>query len=215
MSGRHRTPGQVSPGGSSCDPLTGLPTRAHFEREVIAAQERADRDGTGLAVLFLDFDDLKLVNDTHGHAIGDAVLAAAADRVAGCLPPGSSVARLWADDFAILIPDLEARADAEAVADAILGAVSHPVHAGDVELTVRASIGVAVNGSVPVTPGELLRMAEVAMSAAKRAGKARYEVFEEAAHGSELAAMRTRAELQRAIDGGELVLYFQPIFELS
>jgi diguanylate cyclase (GGDEF)-like protein len=192
-----------------------MPTRATFENEVVAARERAERDGTGLAILFVDFDDLKTVNDTHGHAVGDAVLAAAAARMTGCLPPACSAARLWADDFAILIPDLVSRTDAEAVADCILAALGHPVHAKGVEVTARASVGVALEGPGAATPGELLRMAEIAMGAAKRNGKARYEVFDETTHGSELTAMRTRGELRRAIEGEELVLYFQPIFELA
>jgi diguanylate cyclase (GGDEF)-like protein len=192
-----------------------MATRAQFERELMVAKERAVHEGTCVAVLFVDFDDLKQVNDTHGHAIGDAVLAAAARRMAGCLPAACFPARLWADDFAVLIPDLVSRTDAEAVADCILAALGHPVHAGDLEVTARASVGIALEGPDSAPPGELLRMAEIAMGAAKRAGKARYEVFDETTHGSELTALRTRGELRRAIEDEQLVLYFQPIFELD
>jgi diguanylate cyclase (GGDEF)-like protein len=199
----------------SVDPLTGLPTRARFERRVVKARARANRQGTGLAILFVDFDDLKTVNDTHGHARGDEILAAAADRLAGSLPAGCAAARLWGDDFVVLVEGVVSRADAAAVAERVLAAVSRPIRVDDVDTTVRASIGVALNGSAGTSSGELLRMAEVAMFAAKRNGKARYEVYEEIVHGSELATMRMRSELKRAIDGGELVLYFQPIFELA
>src|SRR5207245_1504539 len=123
--------------------------------------------------------------------------------------------RLLGDDFVVLVEGVISRADAAAVAERVLAAVSRPIRVDDVDTIVRASIGVALNSSPGVSSGELLRMAEVAMFAAKRNGKARYEVYEEIVHGSELATMRTRSELKHAIDGGELVLYFQPIFELA
>jgi diguanylate cyclase (GGDEF)-like protein len=149
------------------DPLTGLANRALFDEMVAASLAH---DGDAVAVLFIDLDDFKLVNDTHGHAAGDALLAEAADRIALAAADRGLAARIGGDEFAVLVTGAHAEAEARSVADRVTVALAASARIGGAAVGVRASIGVAAARS-GMDAGELLHRADVAMYAAKRSGK--------------------------------------------
>ena len=197
------------------DGLTGLANRVLFRDRVEHAVERCRRTGGQVAILFIDLDDFKTLNDTHGHARGDEVLTAAAARVADALRPADTAARLGGDEFAVLIEDVVDEADALAVAMRLAEALRLPMPLGHSTVRVAASIGVALGGSGDETADDLLRNADVAMYAAKQSSRGGAEVFRPALR--EVAAERSaRAALLRGVDErDELRLDYQPIVDLS
>ena len=197
------------------DGLTGLANRVLFRDRVEHAVERCRRTGGQVAILFIDLDDFKALNDTHGHARGDEVLTAAATRVTDALRPADTAARLGGDEFAVLIEDVVDEADALAVAMRLAEALRLPMPLGHSTVRVAASIGVALGGSADETADDLLRNADVAMYAAKQSSRGGAEVFRPALR--EVAAERSaRAALLRGVDEhGELRLDYQPIVDLS
>ena len=197
------------------DTLTGLANRVLFRERVEHAVARSrGRSGRPFAVLFIDLDDFKTLNDTLGHARGDEVLAAAAARVAGQLRPGDTAARLGGDEFAVLLEDVADEAAALSTATRLVEALRLPLDLGHLSVRVAASVGVAMSGAGE-TADDLLRNADVAMYAAKRASRGGAEVFQPAMR-DEVAARNARAELLRGVEQrGELRLDFQPIVELG
>lgn len=194
------------------DPLTGLANRTRFQAEV----ERllADQGPSGhVAVLFLDLDGFKIVNDSLGHHAGDQLLVLAANRFQESIPGECKVARLGGDEFAISLA-VPGVAEAVAVAERIIEALGRPFQVREKDLFVRTSLGIALN--TPSTTGaeELLRSADVAMYAAKGAGDGRYAIFEPTMHVAALGRFELEADLSRAIDNKELVLYYQPVVDL-
>jgi diguanylate cyclase (GGDEF)-like protein len=155
------------------DPLTGLPNARLLEERVTAGLERARREETKLALLFVDFDDFKPVNDLYGHAAGDSVLVEAARRMQRVLGPRDTVARLAGDEFVLLLPSLASEADAEAVAEEVAAAMELPFAAGEHIVSISGSIGIAVFPGVADDYQSLLRAADAAMYEAKRRRKAR------------------------------------------
>ncbi len=199
------------------DPLTGLPNRALFQDRLEHALARAGRDDGAVAVLFLDLDDFKVVNDSLGHEAGDRLLVEVAGRVRGCLRPGDTAARLGGDEFAVLLEGVAGEGEALRVADRIGDALGTPVSLGageSHEARANASVGVAL-GRPGQRAGDLLRNADVAMYGAKARGKARHELFDPAMN--ERAASRLEAEngLRRAIGRGEIVAHYQPKLSLA
>jgi diguanylate cyclase (GGDEF)-like protein len=198
------------------DSLTGLANRSRFQERVQHAVARLHgRSMLHAAVLFIDLDHFKLVNDRFGHTVGDRLLQAVAQRVGASVRPGDTAARLGGDEFAILLEDVEGREEAEAVCRRLLETLAEPVSLGAAAPAVGASIGVAISGVGGETVDELLRNADIAMYAAKAAGRGqvvffRSELLALAAARSELAAMLRGAEAR-----GELQLHFQPIVELE
>jgi diguanylate cyclase (GGDEF)-like protein len=158
------------------DPLTGLPNRALLGDRLEHALARVGRQGGKIAVLFVDLDDFKSVNDSFGHEAGDQLLTAVGDRLRSCLRPADTAARLGGDEFAILLEDVEGVGEAVRVAQRIHGALRVPFALGTHEVFVEASIGVALEGGAHGRPGELLRKADWALYGAKRAGKGGYSV---------------------------------------
>ena len=198
------------------DPLTGLANRAMFAEQV--ERQLADlRPGSGsvVAVLFLDLDDFKVVNDTLGHAAGDRLLGAVAERIKGCIRTDDMAARLGGDEFALLLIDEDGLGRAKAVANRIIEAlqVSFPVQGQ--ELIVGGSIGIAVGRDPIQQTDELLRNADVAMYTAKAGGKRRVAVFDPTMHAAIVARHALSAELARSIGQGELLVHYQPIIELT
>jgi diguanylate cyclase (GGDEF)-like protein len=196
------------------DPLTGLANRVMFTERV--DQQLAEmRAGQRAVVLFLDLDDFKLVNDTLGHAAGDRLLAAVAERIKGCIRADDLAARLGGDEFAILLRDEVGLDRAMPVATRIIEAlqVSFPIQGQDIVVT--GSIGVAVARSTGERAGELLRNADVAMYTAKAGGKRRVAVFDPTMHAAIVARHALSAELSRSIARGELAVFYQPIVELA
>jgi len=197
------------------DGMTGLANRVLFRDRVEHAVERCRRTGGNVAILFVDLDDFKTLNDTHGHARGDEVLTAAAGRVSEVLRPSDTAARLGGDEFAVLIEDVVDEADALAVAMRLADALRQPLPLGHSTVRVAASIGVALGGSGGETTDDLLRNADVAMYAAKQTSRGGAEVFRPAFR--EIAAERSaRAALLRGVEQrDELRLDYQPIVDLT
>jgi diguanylate cyclase (GGDEF)-like protein len=171
--------------------------------------------GSVVAVLFLDLDDFKVVNDTLGHAAGDRLLGAVAERIKGCIRSDDMAARLGGDEFALLLIDDDDLARAKAVASRIIEAlqVSFPVQGQDI--VIGGSIGIAVGRDPIQQTDELLRNADVAMYTAKAGGKRRVAVFDPTMHAAVVARHALSADLARSIGHGELVVHYQPIIELA
>jgi diguanylate cyclase (GGDEF)-like protein/PAS domain S-box-containing protein len=196
------------------DALTGLANRALFEDRLTHGLAGARRHGNPVAVLFLDLDDFKTINDSLGHASGDELLRAVAVRIASIVRVTDTAARLGGDEFAVLLEIMGQPGDAERIASRLLDALQPPFQIADRELRVSASIGIArSDGSLGVE--ELLRNADTAMYAAKEAGKGRLQAFEQGMHQRVLERLELTGEMQRALDVGEFELDYQPIVELK
>ncbi|WP_157622475.1 EAL domain-containing protein [Nostocoides sp. Soil756] len=194
------------------DSLTGLANRALFSDRLEHALRR--RGSGTAAVLFWDLDDFKLVNDTHGHSVGDRLLVVVADRLRGAVRPSDTVARLGGDEFAVLMEDVD-QDWAVTVAERVLVALAEPVEIDGTLWTVRASVGVTTSSTGEPSGEEMLRDADIAMYWAKEHGKGTVSVYDTARHAASLEVMALQNELLRAIDGGELVLHFQPTIDLA
>ncbi len=196
------------------DSLTGLANRALFLERVEHALQRTKRDGNTVSVLFLDLDDFKTVNDSLGHAVGDRLLVAVADRLAAACRPGDTVARLGGDEFAILLEGMRVADEATVVAERITAALAAPLEVEDSLITMRCSIGIAL-GTEGDPPDDLLRNADAAMYVAKREGKGGFRIFEDNMHAATLQRFQLRNELRDAIAADEFTLYYQPIRDLD
>ena len=196
------------------DVLTGLPNRALFSERVAKALARSAGTGRPPAVLFLDLDDFKLVNDTLGHAAGDEVLVVVADRLRDLVRAGDTAGRLGGDEFAVLLSGTQ-RADAERIAARVLQALSAPFPVHGREVSVHASIGVARGGVARQTADELLGNADMAMYAAKANGKHRYSVYDPKMQRGLRTRAELRAALQHAVERGQICVYYQPIVDLE
>ncbi len=197
------------------DLLTNLPNRALFLDRVNHALSRRRRTSQLVALLFLDLDDFKLINDSLGHAAGDEVLIAFADRLRTCVRSGDAMARFGGDEFAVLVEDVASPADASATAERIMEIFSEPFSVGERRVWLRASIGIAVESLSASSAEALLRNADTAKNVAKGQGKGRIVVFEETMHADALQRLDLEAELQHAIDDGQLAIHYQPMFSLS
>lgn len=196
------------------DPLTGLANRALFTDRLVHALQRRDH-GTGAAVLFLDLDDFKTINDTLGHAAGDELLCAVALRVQSVLRPADTAARFGGDEFAVLLEDAVEQYTVAAVAQRILAALERSFSVGGREVSLRASLGVALAGTGEISAGELLRRADVAMYRAKTRGKATFEVFEPSMQEAITRRLEIRSEVERAVRDHQLLLHYQPVMDLG
>ena len=199
------------------DPLTGLPNRALFLDRLGHALARAGRDakwgGDGeVAVMFLDLDRFKNVNDSLGHASGDALLVEAAGRIGGCLRPGDTVARLGGDEFAVLLEDAGGEAGAVEVSGRIAVALAPPVEVGGGEVFVTPSIGVTLAVPGEGTPDDLLREADAAMYEAKARGRDRHAVFRPEMRAASVGRLELEGDLRRALGdpGRAFRLFYQP-----
>jgi diguanylate cyclase (GGDEF)-like protein len=198
------------------DALTDLPNRARLLDRLEQALARAGRLGELVAVLFLDLDGFKLVNDRLGHAAGDHLLIAIAERLKRRVRRGDMVARLSGDEFAILLDGLTNVSEAERITAAIAAALEAPFAVDDQEVAVTASIGLAVaEPRRAIAPTNLLHDADLAMYRAKARGKARYALFEPAIGDRARERADLMADLRRALDQGELHLAFQPVVDLA
>jgi diguanylate cyclase (GGDEF)-like protein/PAS domain S-box-containing protein len=196
------------------DSLTGLANQALFRDRVTHALARAARLQTQVAVLFVDLDDFKTVNDSLGHTAGDALLVAVAERLRDCLRATDTAARLGGDEFAILVEGLGSRAGATGLAERLIAILKEPFIVAGRDIVVRASIGIAFD-ETHITTGQLLRNADTAMYTAKRGGKRRYEIFQRDMHTAAVDRLEIQADLRRALDRGELTLQYQPIVALG
>ncbi|MGH2736751.1 MAG: putative bifunctional diguanylate cyclase/phosphodiesterase [Actinomycetota bacterium] len=197
------------------DSLTNLANRALFADRVEHALARADRRKSSLAVLFLDVDDFKTVNDSLGHAAGDELLVALARRLQLALRPADTIARLGGDEFAVLLEDMRSESEAQIVVDRIVEQLEAPFRIGEREVGVSVSIGIARGDDREEGVEELLRNADVAMYMAKNNGKGRAETFEPTMHLHALERLELRGDLERAVAVGEFEVYYQPLVALD
>jgi len=197
------------------DALSGLANRALFRDRLEHALARAARMKTSLAVIFLDLDDFKLVNDSLGHSAGDALLVIVAERLRECLRDGDTAARFGGDEFAVLLEETTGSEDAARVAERILSELRTPMVIEDHEIQTYASIGIAFSPDGAEDPSELLQAADVAMYAAKARGKGCYEVYQPALQVAVVERLGRTADLQRAVDAREFVVHYQPIMDLE
>ncbi|HXY42307.1 MAG TPA: diguanylate cyclase, partial [Vicinamibacteria bacterium] len=199
------------------DNVTGLANRALFHDRVHHALERQERDDRPLAVLLMDLDDFKAVNDSLGHAVGDRLLLEVGHRLKTLVRGADTVARLGGDEFSVLMEDARHEEAGEG-AERIIDGFKKPFRIEGRDVIVRASIGIAIvdpGGSAHPEAEEVLRNADVAMYLAKAEGKGRYQVFEPTMHSSVIKRLELRADLLRAVEKGEFVLHYQPILELT
>jgi len=194
------------------DPLTDLPNRALFVDRLEQGMRRASRARSQLAVLFLDIDRFKVVNDSLGHAAGDELLREVGARLLTSIRPGDTAARFGGDEFAILLEDVENRQEAEHIAMRILLAVRTPLTVTGRDVFVTASIGIAMEATCA---DNAIRDADLAMYRAKAQGKGRYAIFEPYMHAAVVERAELEADLQRVVERDELVLHYQPIFDLK
>jgi diguanylate cyclase (GGDEF)-like protein len=197
------------------DALTALPNRALFADRLAHALARSRRSPRRLAVLFVDLDDFKTVNDSLGHGEGDRLLVAVAERLQAALRPGDTIARMGGDEFAVLVEEQEDAAAAVEVGQRLLEALRAPFASDGKELFVHASVGVAISASPDATAEELLRDADLAMYMAKGRGKNRLELFEPAMHSAALARLALKGDLERALERNEFVVLYQPVVRLG
>jgi diguanylate cyclase len=196
------------------DSLTRLPNRALFQDRVGHALARADRHPGALAVLFVDLDGFKDVNDSLGHGAGDLLLCSVAERLRACVRPADTAARLGGDEFAVLLEDLYSDDEATRVAQRLLEALAVPFNIAGVETTINASIGIAFN-SVADTVDELLRNADVAMYTVKDSGRGRYELFEAHMHETVVNRVELERQLRGALVADQFVVHYQPVVSLA
>ena len=197
------------------DALTGLPNRALFMDRLAHGLMRARRRQEHLAVLFLDLDRFKVVNDTLGHAVGDQLLVEVSNRLSGSLRPGDTVARLGGDEFGLLLEDVADAESADAVALRIEEELAKPLLFDEREVFVTASIGISLSSVRIGSPEEMLRDADHAMYHAKAKGKARHEVFDSGMSAPALDRMALEMGLRTAISRHEFRLHYQPILRLD
>jgi diguanylate cyclase (GGDEF)-like protein/PAS domain S-box-containing protein len=200
------------------DPLTSLPNRTLLLDRLELALARSIRTRTDVAVLFLDLDGFKVVNDSLGHPAGDELLVALARRIETVLRPGDTVARFGGDEFVVLCEDLppgDARDSSTEIASRLLEALAAPFALLGTETFLRASIGIAIAQSGTERPETLLRDADAAMYHAKELGKARWHVFDKTLHEKVVSEHETFNALHRALERGELRVFFQPVVALA
>lgn len=198
------------------DGLTGLPNRAlFFDRLERAITYTSRHPETPFAVLFLDLDGFKLINDSLGHLVGDEILIMVAQRLCTCVRASDTVARLGGDEFVILLNGFHEVESPARVAERVQHALGEPLMLQGHSLVVTASIGIALSNTGYTRPEDVLRDADTAMYRAKALGRACHEFFDVAMHASAVSRLRIEMELRQAIEQQEFVVYYQPIVELA
>lgn len=192
------------------DDLTGLPNRALLTDRLEHALSRADRQGRCVAVLFLDLDNFKVVNDSLGHKAGDEVLVAVAGRLRESLRPGDTVARPSGDEFIVLLADIQEESEATQLAERLADILRAPIEIGGQEVYLNASIGIAFGSSSEERSDDLLRNADVAMYRAKRRSEASYRVFNVDMDVAARERLSLESDLRHAIENGEITVHYQP-----
>jgi diguanylate cyclase (GGDEF)-like protein/PAS domain S-box-containing protein len=197
------------------DPLTGLPNRALFMDRLEHAITRANRRGSKVAVLFMDLDNFKVINDSLRHKAGDQLLVAVAERLQAGLRPEDTAARLGGDEFTILVEDIANVGEVVQIAERIANRLQPPFALEEQEVFVSASTGIVLNSASQEQPADLLRHADLAMYRAKHRGKARYEVFEPTMDAEAVERLILESGLRRALVRQQFRVYYQPIVALD
>lgn len=196
------------------DPLTGLQNRNLFMNRVAEALARTDRTGDATAVIYVDLDGFKMVNDRFGHEAGDELLVTVARRLRQCTRASDSVARLGGDEFAILVDGLETRDEFDKLADRIHTSLDAGAWVGGHRLQIHASLGLAMAGPNACDADELVRNADFAMYTAKGRGTSRYEVYNAFLHEAQTSRFQLTQELREAVQQRQFVVHYQPIVDL-
>jgi diguanylate cyclase (GGDEF)-like protein/PAS domain S-box-containing protein len=195
------------------DALTALPNRLLFKDRLTVAISHAQRERLKLAVLFLDLDRFKVINDSLGHNIGDHLLQSVSGRVQSCLRDSDTVARLGGDEFTLLLPSLSVAEDAAVVAQKILDAVRYPFHIEGRELFITTSIGISLYPDDGLDAEALIKNADTAMYQAKEQGRDNYQLFNAFINAKALQRIALEHGLRKALANQELSVYYQPIFD--
>jgi diguanylate cyclase (GGDEF)-like protein len=196
------------------DTLTGLANRALFRHRLDQAVARNERSSKYVAVLFLDLDNFKTINDSLGHSAGDELLRSVAESLAGCLRRSDTAARLGGDEFAVLVEDASSHDEVMELAKRIMTALRRPVSIGTQQVSVTVSIGITF-GITGSTSEQLLRNADLAMYLAKTQGRDRFEEFQDQMHTAVVARLELESDLRRAVLDNEFTVHYQPIFNLA
>ncbi len=198
------------------DTLTDLPNRVQFMNHLRQAVERAEGNNYAkFAVLFLDLDRFKVINDSLGHAVGDKLLIAIAEKLKACVRPGDVVARLGGDEFVILLNRSGDTPEVINVAERLQSKISEPFKIDNYEVFTSASIGIIVSGSMSRKAEDFLRDADAAMYRAKESGKARYEIFDRKMHVQNMNLLQVETDLRHAVERNEFEVLYQPIVDLA
>lgn len=198
------------------DALTGLSNRALFMDRLNHVMVSSHRDLEALhAVLFLDIDRFKVINDSMGHTVGDRLLEAIAGKVSACVRPGDTVARLGGDEFAVLLENIKSQSDAVEVSLRVQKELLSPFNIEGHEIFTSTSIGIAMSDKDYKNPEQILRNADIAMYQAKAKGNGCYEVFDTRMHANVVDRLQLEADLHRAIEHNEFTLYYQPIMNVK
>jgi diguanylate cyclase (GGDEF)-like protein len=196
------------------DSLTGLANRALFRDRVDAAIAESEQDGSRICLMFIDLDDFKMINDTKGHAIGDALLTAIGGVLAHSVGSRDTAARLGGDEFALLLRDVAHISQVHLIANSIIKSLRTPMDIDGEQLSTRASIGVALHAD-GTGAAELMQQADLAMYSAKRRGKGRFEEFRDDMNDSAAQRYEVKAGLERAVSDHEFTLDFQPVMDIA
>jgi diguanylate cyclase (GGDEF)-like protein/PAS domain S-box-containing protein len=197
------------------DRLTGLPNRANLQTRLDDAIGQARAHNTSLAVMFLDVDNFKIVNDSLGHSAGDHVLVAFAERLAAMLRPDDTVGRFGGDEFVVLLENITSADDAVMVAERLLEDLQHPLRIGDQTVFLSVSVGISLSIGGHDSADVLLRNADSAMYQAKARGRARVEVFDDGLPERSARRLQLEGDLHRALDHSQFVLHWQPKVQLD
>lgn len=197
------------------DPLTGLPNRDLFLDRLDHALSRLRRHPAGVAVLFVDLDNFKVVNDSLGHSAGDELLRAISERLQAAMRPSDTVARFGGDEFTILCEEIRGEHDAIAIAERIAETLKTPLHLTGREVFLTTSVGIALSKQAGTDAESLIRDADAAMYRAKEKGRARFEIFDEGMRERLVERMETENALRRAVERKELRVFYQPEISLD
>ena len=196
------------------DALTGLPNRRLLEDRLTQALALSNRNRKASAVMFVDIDRFKMINDSLGHAVGDALLKEIASRLVNQLREGDTICRIGGDEFVVVLPEVKRSSDVAHVAQKVIEQISTPVIVEERELVVSCSIGIAVYPDDGRDAETLIRNADAAMYHAKELGRANYQFFTDQMNQAASRRLQLESQLRRAVGKGELCLYYQPIVEL-
>lgn len=197
------------------DFLTGLPNRSYFQNHLAQDVKRAERSGLSIALLFIDLDGFKNINDRQGHEAGDQLLQQVAQRISGCVRSTDTVARLGGDEFTVILTDVNRVLHVEILVQEMLVALARPFSVVGKDVRISASIGITLFPQDASTPDDLLKNADQAMYAAKKAGKSCFSYFTVAMRDAAWARLQVIDELGHAIPRNELAVYYQPIVALA